>query len=170
MPERGKSEGRGEHELEMIFHPSVADFDQLYRDCLESDEEMAHLNAFSYPDAWDPDGEELLEQMKELEQCYLLRAEGSVVGLLNYGDLIPWQPNAFGVAIGQKFTGRGYATQALALFLKVAESLGVQEVNGYCLPEHTAMIRVMEGNEMVKDDGYEDPQGAGSVRYFVERG
>jgi len=133
---------------------------------LASDEEMAHLNAFTYPGGWMPNGVELLNELKKMERCYLLRAEGQVVGLINYGDLVPWQPNAFGVAIGLKFTGRGYGTKALELFLKSASALGIGDVNGYCLPENVAMIRVMEGNGMLKDEHYTDAGGAGSVRYF----
>ena len=154
--------------LELIVHPSEADFDRLYHDCLGSTEDMAYLNVFSYPGAWEASADELLEDMKELEHCYLLGMGESIVGLVNYGALVPWQPKAFGMLIGRKFAGRGYGKRALGLFLESVDSLGIEEVNGYCLAEHSAMIRVMEANGMQRDDQYRDAEETGSVRYFAE--
>jgi len=50
-----------------------------------------------------------------------------------------------GYHIGKKYTGKGYATEAVRAFLPVvAEMVGVREVYGVCLKENRASIRVLE--------------------------
>ncbi len=50
-----------------------------------------------------------------------------------------------GYHIGKKYTGNGYATEAVNAFLPVmAEMLDIKEVYGICLKENSASCRVME--------------------------
>ena len=50
-----------------------------------------------------------------------------------------------GYHIGGKYTGRGYATEAVKAFLPVmAGSLGLREVYGICLKENAASCRVLQ--------------------------
>ena len=49
-----------------------------------------------------------------------------------------------GYHIAEKYTGRGYATEAVRAFLPAAaEKAGTGEVYGICLQENTASVRVL---------------------------
>lgn len=50
-----------------------------------------------------------------------------------------------GYHIGGEYTGRGYATEAVAAFLPVImDMIGITEILGVCLAENRASVRVME--------------------------
>lgn len=50
-----------------------------------------------------------------------------------------------GYHIGERYTGRGYATEAVRTFLPLmAEKAGIREIYGICLQENAASVRVME--------------------------
>ena len=50
-----------------------------------------------------------------------------------------------GYHIAKDFTGKGYATEAVKVFLPaMAQKLNIKEVYGICLAENTASVRVLE--------------------------
>ena len=56
-----------------------------------------------------------------------------------------WQNATLGYFIGQHFTGRGLATQAVRLVLQVAfENLSLHRVQAAAMPRNLASIRVLE--------------------------
>ena len=73
-----------------------------------------------------------------------LKADGHVAG---YVQMAPIGDEAWeiGYHIGEKYTGNGYATEAVRAFLPVmAERIGIREVYGICLRENAASCRVLE--------------------------
>lgn len=73
----------------------------------------------------------------------LTREGGENIG---YVQLVPigggkWE---IGYHIAQRYTGKGYATEAVRAFLPVAaKAVGTDEVHGICLKENTASKRVL---------------------------
>ena len=64
-----------------------------------------------------------------------------------YVQMVPLEDGIWeiGYHIGARYTGNGYATEAVRAFLPVmADSLGIREVYGICLKENAASCRVME--------------------------
>lgn len=73
----------------------------------------------------------------------VLTKNGENVG---YVQLVPiadgWE---IGYHIAQKYTGKGYATEAVSAFLPViAEKKALSEIYGICMKENAASVRVME--------------------------
>ncbi|MDO4459837.1 MAG: GNAT family N-acetyltransferase [Clostridia bacterium] len=74
----------------------------------------------------------------------VLTKEGDNIG---YVQMVPldngnWE---LGYHIAKKYTGKGYATEAVKAFLPVmAKEIGISEVEGICLAENAASEKVME--------------------------
>ena len=65
---------------------------------------------------------------------------------VGYVQLCPIEDGLWevGYHVAEKYTGRGYATEALTAFLPViTEAAGISEVYGICLAENKASIAVM---------------------------
>lgn len=83
--------------------------------------------------------------MEPLKVYALITKEGNQN--VGYVQMVPigddnWE---VGYHIGKKYTGNGYATEAVKAFLPVmAEAIGIKEVYGICLKENVASICVME--------------------------
>ena len=74
----------------------------------------------------------------------IIRSAGTNIG---YVQLVPLDNHAWeiGYHIAKKFTGRGYATEAVRAFLPIAaDAVGTNEVHGICLSANTASRRVLE--------------------------
>ena len=74
----------------------------------------------------------------------LAKADGANVG---YVQLVPLDGGRWeiGYHIARRYTGRGYATEAVRAFLpKMAEKLGICEVYGVCLCDNLGSRRVLE--------------------------
>ncbi len=74
----------------------------------------------------------------------LLKEDGANIG---YVQLVPLANGTWeiGYHIAKKFTGRGYAAEALKAFLPViTKAAGIAEVYGICLKENLASRRVLE--------------------------
>lgn len=97
--------------------------------------------------------EEAAETVAFLISCYtsgdgplvypVLTKEGDNIG---YVQLAPtdegWE---VGYHIAKRFTGHGYATEAVRAFLPViARKKGLKQILGICLRENTASVKVME--------------------------
>ncbi|MBE5958992.1 MAG: GNAT family N-acetyltransferase [Lachnospiraceae bacterium] len=66
---------------------------------------------------------------------------------LGYVQFVPLDENTWeiGYHIAKKYTGNGYATEAVKAFLPIiTEAKGVVEVHGICLEENKASICVLE--------------------------
>lgn len=65
---------------------------------------------------------------------------------IGYVQLAPIEDGwEIGYHIAKKYTGKGYATEAVDAFLPViASRKGLTEIAGICLRENTASVRVME--------------------------
>ena len=73
----------------------------------------------------------------------LTREGGENIG---YVQLVPigGGKGEIGYHIAQRYTGKGYATEAVRAFLPVAaKAVGTDEVHGICLKENTASKRVL---------------------------
>ena len=104
--------------------------------------------------------DEVFETVEEARETveFLISQYGSDDGPLVYpvitkaGDNIGYVQLApveegweIGYHIGKKYTGNGYATEAVLAFLPViAGSKGLEKVAGICLKENAASVRVME--------------------------
>lgn len=73
----------------------------------------------------------------------VLLADGTNVG---YVQLVPIEEGyEVGYHIGGKYTKRGYATEALKVFLPaIMEKVGIEKVYGICVSENIASKKVME--------------------------
>ena len=72
------------------------------------------------------------------------KAGGENIG---YVQMVPLEGGIWeiGYHIAQRYTGNGYATEAVRAFLPVMEkALGTGEVYGICLKENTASVRVLQ--------------------------
>ena len=65
---------------------------------------------------------------------------------IGYVQLVPIEEGReIGYHIAKKYTGNGYATEAVLAFLPViAEKKSLSEIYGICLKENIASVRVME--------------------------
>lgn len=66
---------------------------------------------------------------------------------IGYVQMVPLDDGGWeiGYHIAKRFTGNGYATEAVNAFIPViAEKAGIKEVNGICLSENSASKRVLE--------------------------
>ena len=74
----------------------------------------------------------------------LTRADRRNIG---YVQMVPMEGGGWeiGYHIGSRYTGSGYATEAVQAFLPaMAEEIGIREVYGICLKENAASCRVLE--------------------------
>lgn len=74
----------------------------------------------------------------------ILKATGDNIG---YVQMVPLADDEWelGYHIAEKYTGRGYATEAVRTFLPfMAERLGLRKIYGICLRENAASLRVLE--------------------------
>ena len=79
-----------------------------------------------------------------LVYAILIKAYGKNAG---YVQIVPIEDGRWeiGYHIGEKYTGNGYAIEAVRAFLPVmAERTGAGEIYGICLKENAASCRVME--------------------------
>lgn len=91
----------------------------------------------------------------------ILLRDGTFVGYVQAISLGErWE---IGYHIGKAFTGKGYASEAVAAFLpQILDTLGATEILGVCLADNVASVKVMQkcGFEKVFDgvDGYQGEQ------------
>ncbi len=91
----------------------------------------------------------------------ILLRDGTFVGYIQAISLDDqWE---IGYHIGKTFTGKGYASEAVAAFLpQILDTLGVAEILGVCLADNVASAKVMQkcGFEKVFDgvDSYQGEQ------------
>ncbi len=99
--------------------------------------------------------------------CPVLTKRGDNIG---YVQLAPvdegWE---IGYHIAKRFTGSGYATEAVSAFLPIImEKLGISEVYGICLAENIASVRVLEKcgfkNVFIGEDEYQ-----GETRSIIKK-
>ena len=91
----------------------------------------------------------------------LTKAGGENIG---YVQMVPLEDGVWeiGYHIAKRYTGNGYATEAVRAFLpRMAETIGIGEVHGICLKENIASKHVLKkcGFEPVFE-GVGDYQGA----------
>lgn len=82
---------------------------------------------------------------------------------IGYVQAVPFEDGTWevGYHIGEKFTGQGYATEAVKGFLPVIlPKLGITRIAGICLAENVSSVRVMEKCGFVPEfSGIGDYQG-----------
>ncbi len=90
----------------------------------------------------------------------VLHKDGSNMG---YVQAIPLDDGIWevGYHMGAKYTGKGYATEAVKAFLPVImPQLGLTKIAGICLAENKASVKVMEKCGFIKEfDGIAPYQG-----------
>jgi RimJ/RimL family protein N-acetyltransferase len=154
----------------LVSNPTDEQWNELRENCLATPEDIAHLTQFAYGGDRVPNADQLLRLLRPRAgvECWLVSEGGRIVGLVNYGEVIPGHQNAFGLAIGRQFASRGYGTRALEELIAILSRRGIREVNGFCHRRNTAIIRVMERLGFQQDTDYHDPRDANAVR-FVKR-
>ncbi len=138
--------------------------------------EAVHLNSLDednrrfVPDEVFETVEEAAETIEFLMNVYdsgegplvypVLLKDGTYIG---YVQAVPvdeehWE---IGYHIGERYTGRGYATEAVKAFLPVImQLLGIGKISGVCLADNKASVKVMERCGFVKEfDGIGSYQG-----------
>ena len=84
----------------------------------------------------------------------LIKAGGENIG---YVQLVPFEDGLWeiGYHIAKKYTGKGYASEAVRAFLPVmADAAGISEIYGVCLSDNTASKHVLKkcGFETVSEE------------------
>ncbi len=121
--------------------------------------ESVHLNSLDednrrfVPDEVFETVEDARKVLAHIMSCYerggplaypVLLKDGSNIG---YVQAVPLEKGGWeiGYHIAKKYTGQGYATEAVSAFLPVImRHLNITKIEGICLPANTASIRVME--------------------------
>ncbi len=73
---------------------------------------------------------------------------------IGYVQAVPFEDGKWeiGYHIGKKYTGKGYATEAVKAFLPVImQHLNITEMLGICVAENKASVKVMEKAGFVKE-------------------
>ena len=82
---------------------------------------------------------------------------------IGYVQAVPLEENTWeiGYHIGDAYTKKGYATEAVKAFLPVImEKLNITEIMGVCLVENTASVKVLEKSGFTKEfEGIGNYQG-----------
>lgn len=90
----------------------------------------------------------------------VLLKDGTYIG---YVQAVPFEDGKWeiGYHIGEAFTKKGYATEAVGAFLPVImKKLGITEMVGVCLAENKGSVKVMEKAGFVKEfEGIGNYQG-----------
>ena len=112
----------------------------------------SHTRAF-VPDEVFETVEEAAATVDYLMSCYD-RTDGPLVypillddAYIGYVQLVPIEGGAWelGYHVGEPYTRRGYATEAVCAFLPVIMArLSLHDVHAVCLTENTASVRVLE--------------------------
>ena len=86
--------------------------------------------------------------------------DGTYIG---YVQAVPFEDGKWeiGYHIGESFTKKGYATEAVKAFLPVVmKKLNITEMAGVCLSENTGSVKVMEKTGFIKEfEGVGNYQG-----------
>jgi len=156
----------------LIERPTSEQWRQLRDNCLQTEEDMAHLNAFPY-NCGRPTGDELFDALRHMSaspgcKFWLIEEKGEIVGFINFGSIIPWQHNAFGVVIGKRFARKGYARKALQELINRKSEFGITELNGYCNRRNTAIIKLMEFSGFKLDSSFIDRQDSEAIKYYCQ--
>jgi RimJ/RimL family protein N-acetyltransferase len=154
----------------LISNPTREQWKELGRYFREHPEDFAHMDQFLYRDVRAQDANQRIQFLQRSAgfECWLVSDGDQIIGFVTYGEVIPGHQNAFGLAIGRQFESQGYETQALRELICILSCRRVPEVNGFCHPENTAIIRVMKRLGFQEDTAYHDPGGANAVK-FVKR-
>ena len=134
------------------FEPAMAE--AVHRNSLDEDTRRF------VPDEVFETVEEAAETIEFLMGCYaaadgplvypVLLKDGACIG---YVQAVPLEEGGWevGYHIGASFTGNGYATEALRAFLPVImKKLRIRRIQGVCLAENGASVKVMERCGFVK--------------------
>ena len=144
-------------------------WEQLRQNCLLTRADEDHINAFPYNNMLAPlNG--VIPFLQQPPCCtWLIEEEHQIVGFLNYGNIIPGQPNAFGLVIGLKYARRGYAKKALKEFIDRADEYGIGPINGYCHRENAGIIRMMKSLGFVQDSSFVDSCDVNAIKFTLPR-
>jgi len=98
--------------------------------------------------------EEARETVEYLISCYDVVGSGPLVygifldeSCIGYVQAVPMDRGEWeiGYHIGEKYTRKGYATEAVSAFLpQIMEKLALDHILGVCLKENAASVKVME--------------------------
>jgi len=100
---------------------------------------------------------EFLERSeKEENECFLIcRSEdGAIVGMINLSQIFHgvFQNAYLGYGLGEKFTRRGFMTEAVELILKYAfKTLKLHRIEANAQPENAASIAVLQRANFTKE-------------------
>ena len=153
----------------LISNPTNEQWEQLSTNCFATPEDMEYINAFPYNNIR-PEREQLLPFLQRPPAniaLWLIKEEGQIVGFLNFGHIIPWQPDAFGLLIGRKFAKKGYAKKALREFIAEKNTSNLQSIHGYCHRDNIGMIRVMQSLGFIQEMDYRDPEDANAIKFTL---
>ena len=153
----------------LISNPTNEQWEQLSTNCFATPEDMEYINAFPYNNIRPERGQLLpfLQRISSGITTWLIEEEGQIVGFLNFGNVIPWQPHAFGMVIGRNFANKGYAKKALREFIAEKNTSNLQSIHGYCHRDNIGMIRVMQSLGFIQEMDYRDPEDANAIKFTL---
>ena len=132
--------------LEFVRDFTDQEYNALWSNCFESDEDYQHVHAhvptmFAIP----PNGNGLKPFLQSMPHAWLIKKKdtGDIIGFVvhgNYGGLV----NNIGLNIGLRFLRNGYAKETLASLLNYLRSKNMKETYGQCLSTNTGVIQLME--------------------------
>ena len=132
----------------LIFHATKSDeaLAQLWQNCANSAEKLAHLNA--HAPAKLP-GQEILNRFLKQDKnfkSWLIQNQinKQFIGYLVHGEFFPGLPNSIGYLIGLPFIKQGFATEAVTALLEHLSANGQRETYAYCLASNLASVKTLE--------------------------
>ncbi|WP_226669870.1 GNAT family N-acetyltransferase [Metabacillus litoralis] len=101
----------------------------------------------------------LVEQDKGQSYFYLIKtSKGQICGRINIVDLDKTKKSGYlGYRIGKEYTGRGIASHALMLLLKVASELGINELRAKTTTNNIGSQKVLEKNGFISVEISDEP-------------
>ncbi len=153
----------------LIANPTNEQWEQLNTNCFSTPEDMEYLNAFAYNNMR-ASRERLLfflQHPRNNITTWLIEEEERIVGFLNYGNVILWQPDAFGIVIGRAYANKGYAKKALTELIAGRNTFNIQRFNGYCSRKNVGMIRVMQSLGFIQDMNFRDPEDLNAIKFTL---
>lgn len=148
--------------LTFVFEKSEEDLNELWENCFNNPEKLAHINAYS-PSALNK--RSYLNFLKEngRNKSWIVKRikENDVIGFVIYGDFFPGFKNDIGFNIGLPYLSNGYATEALNEIVRHLRDSGQNQIFGHCYESNVHSIKTMKKCGFEKT-GFIDPSYNGN--------
>ena len=141
------------------------DLSELWYNCFEGADNLAHINKFSIEPINDPAAlADLLNPRGNLYRSWLVKrsAEQDIIGFAFHH----FENNSISFYIGLDYIKQGYGTEVVKLLVNQFKDQGIKEATAYCAADNYAAIRVLDKCEFKKIDTVSEEIGDGSMLCF----